>query len=546
MSEGKRGVWRQTGLFLLLAAVMGALQWNWFAMPLERDEGEYAYSAWLMRTGKGVPYKDSFLQKPPMIIYTYALMEALAPGNNKVGFRVAGFWAALATAGLVWRLGTREFGGRAGLWAAWLWVVFLHQFMMFRTVAANVEKFMVVPMLGAMAVAGRGERRGWRWGLAGALGAVAVLYKPICAPVLGVWCAWAMFSGQRRGGGPPAPPGASAGSRTPQGRTSVWRRVGWLALGGAVATAAGVAWFAWKGALGAMWECAVEFTGAYARMAGNPLSTGWFWFKVYGGWKVAVILVLAAGGVVLRRRDGGLGWGAVFAAAWGVALGDMVGGHYYIMALPMAAVLGGAFIERVSQKDGRGVWRGAIATAGVFAVLMSGEECKALRHAPARLVRGIYGSQPFVEAEEAGLAVAEKCPEEGTVHIIGSEPEVLWYARRKCATRFDIAYPMTLPTRFAAKYQDEAARALEERRPDVVVFVRAAGGFGGREVMAQPPFGWYLGRMASVVFGADYELALAHMPGEDGGWKRGGTWEGRTEEEADWGIWKARGSAPDS
>ena len=70
-------------------------------MPLERDEGEYVYAAWLMRTGKGVPYLDSDLQKPPMIVYTYGLVEAVAPTSDKVGFRVAGFLAVLATVGLV-------------------------------------------------------------------------------------------------------------------------------------------------------------------------------------------------------------------------------------------------------------------------------------------------------------------------------------------------------------------------------------------------------------------------------------------------------------
>ena len=184
----------------MLVAAMAALQWNWFAMPLGRDEGEYAYAAWLMRTGKGVPYQDSFLQKPPMIVYTYALVEALAPSSNKVGFRVAGFLAALATVGLVWRLGRREFGGRTGEWAAWLWVVFAQQ-LCFSPVEANVEKFMVVPLLGAMALADRGERRGWRWGLAGALAGVAVLYKPICLPMLGVYFVWALFPQQRTGAG---------------------------------------------------------------------------------------------------------------------------------------------------------------------------------------------------------------------------------------------------------------------------------------------------------------------------------------------------------
>lgn len=40
-------------LFLLL------LRWNSFEMPFERDEGEYAYSAWILRRGI-MPYENSF------------------------------------------------------------------------------------------------------------------------------------------------------------------------------------------------------------------------------------------------------------------------------------------------------------------------------------------------------------------------------------------------------------------------------------------------------------------------------------------------------
>ena len=525
---------RTAGLFLVLAAVMGALQWNWFAMPLERDEGEYAYSAWLMRTGKGVPYRDSFLQKPPMIIHTYALVEALAPGSNKVGFRVAGFLAALATAGLVWRLGTREFGGRTGLWAAGLWVAYLQQFMMFSSVAANVEKFMVVPMLGAMAVARRGERRGWRWGLAGALGAVAVLYKPICAPVLGVWCAWAMFSGQRTGGGPPAPPGA-AGSRTPQGRTSVWRRVGWLALGGAVATVAGVGWFVWKGAMGSLWECAVEFTGEYARMIGNPLRRGCHWFLYCGRWKAGIIWGLAIIGLWLTRRRGGLAWGTMLVVAWLSAMGDMVGGHYYVMALPLAALLGGAAIEGVLKNTGRmGVLSAMVVMAAISMALMEGYEWRALRYKPWQLVELVYGEEPFVAAEGAGRIVEEICPEEGTVHIIGSEPEVLWYARRKGATRFDIVYPLSFPTKFAEKYQLEALEVLKGALPEGVVFVRSLGGFGGMGVL--PRLDGYLRAVAEMMSLEGYQFEAAYV-GVPDGWVRGGEWEEFAEAGARWGIW---------
>ena len=57
-------------IVILFISFFVLLNWNSFSAPFERDEGEYAYSAWLLRTGD-TPYQDSFLQKPPLIIYTY-------------------------------------------------------------------------------------------------------------------------------------------------------------------------------------------------------------------------------------------------------------------------------------------------------------------------------------------------------------------------------------------------------------------------------------------------------------------------------------------
>src|SRR5262245_612625 len=55
-----------------------ALRWNTFDAPLVRDEGEYAYAGQLLRHGV-LPYAGSFLQKPPMVAYSYALAGAIAP-----------------------------------------------------------------------------------------------------------------------------------------------------------------------------------------------------------------------------------------------------------------------------------------------------------------------------------------------------------------------------------------------------------------------------------------------------------------------------------
>ena len=47
-------------------------------IPMTSDEGEYAYQARLLSEG-GVPYREAYCQKPPMVFFLYRLAYA-APG----------------------------------------------------------------------------------------------------------------------------------------------------------------------------------------------------------------------------------------------------------------------------------------------------------------------------------------------------------------------------------------------------------------------------------------------------------------------------------
>lgn len=70
--------WSQWLGILGLAVLFLALRWNNYDAPLGRDEGEYAYSAHLLIQGVA-PYQHAFIQKPPMVVYSYAFSELLLP-----------------------------------------------------------------------------------------------------------------------------------------------------------------------------------------------------------------------------------------------------------------------------------------------------------------------------------------------------------------------------------------------------------------------------------------------------------------------------------
>ena len=94
--------------------------------------------------------------------------------------------------------------------------------------------------------------------------------------------------------------------------------------------------------------------------------------------------------------------------------------------------------------------------------------------APDAIARSIYGSSnPFVESEAVARRVAELTRPQDFVYVAGSEPQILYHARRRSPTRFVISYPLMLETPLALPYQQECVRDLERNPPAAIVFARS-------------------------------------------------------------------------
>src|SRR6267142_4629299 len=88
---------------ILLAAslllIVAALRTPLLSIPLERDEGEYAYIAWRLGHDE-LPYRDWVDQKPPAVFYTYRLALSLPFEPVRAIHFVALVFAAASTCAL--------------------------------------------------------------------------------------------------------------------------------------------------------------------------------------------------------------------------------------------------------------------------------------------------------------------------------------------------------------------------------------------------------------------------------------------------------------
>lgn len=437
-----------------LLGLFAATQWNTLSGPFERDEGEYAYSAWLMREGLS-PYQHAFMQKPPMIIYTYAVSQLLTDQATWPP-RLLGALFVAVTAALVGMIAAKAYGPRCG----WISVALLLPLFTMRNLipfAANTEKFMNVPMMAVVALYVFYRQRAARriWFGAGFLAMLALMYKPICLFVLLFICVlWAVET-LRLGAGKSAP-------------------IAFLAysfLGAFVAADLVLAYFLHHGSMDALWESAILYNVFYSNISTwNPASFLRIMGSVAAQWWVLWALLVW----FIVKRPGRWWFYLILLALAMVSAYKDPNGHYYLMTLPFWAIVAGAALS--SAMDGlstrlAGRISSPHATATIVAV---GLLCLPVAHqfamSSAALYRWCYSPEnPFAESALVAERVAALTRPDDPVFVAGSEPQLLYYAKRKSPTRFVIMYPLMLPTPFARAYHQEAIAALKARPPEVIV-----------------------------------------------------------------------------
>lgn len=442
------------GVFALLAV----LRWNSLDAPLVRDEGEYAYAAQLLNRGL-LPYEYAFVQKPPMVIYSYALSGAIAPNVFWFPRVLGGLSAALTTCLLGW-IARREFGPGFALPAMWLLTPML-LFPGLWQFAANTETFMLAPLLGTVAVyvgsrPGRGGLTAWFW--AGFLGATTLWYKYTALPMLALlFAVWSVE--QLRTG---------TGIRRLFGR---WL----LGIGGAgVASFAALGLFLFRDGGQRLWECTVTYNRYYTAAAGFGMAALWSTLQLFlADWWILFLLPAI---LVVSRRQRVWFWVGMFLAAW-ISTGASSHGHYYLVVMPFWALLTAVAINDLAawvaakQKWPLSGLRRALTAAVLLLLCLPDLPWVACSKQEFAAVKA-GGENPFIESRAVAGRVAELTAPNDSVFVAGSEPQILCYAKRLSPTRFVIAYPLMIPTPLAEGYQRETVRDLERHPPAVIVLAR--------------------------------------------------------------------------
>jgi hypothetical protein len=329
--------------FVLLAAVViffSIIRFRLRDVPLERDEGEYAYAGQLILHGIA-PYKLAYNMKLPGTYAAYSLMMAIF-GQSPAGIHVGLLLVNAATVLLLFLLAQRLFGPVAGLVAGSSYAL-LSSSESVLGLAGHATHFVVLAALGGIllllhAVESRTTRLYFWSGFL--LGLAFVLKQPgICFALFGGF--YLIVSEWQRA----------------QPRRGVARVLAVYSAGAVAPFALTCFLLFFAGALGKMWFWTFSYGSLYA--SAMSLSDGWQ--ELVGAFPSVVqssflMWILAAAGLAASGWDSGARKHIVFLVgfllfSWfAVCPGFYFRHHYFILVLPAVCLLIGLAVSSATHE----------------------------------------------------------------------------------------------------------------------------------------------------------------------------------------------------
>jgi len=109
----------------------------------------------------------------------------------------------------------------------------------------------------------------------------------------------------------------------------------------------------------------------------------------------------------------------------------------------------------------------------------------------------VYGSNPFVESVEIAEFIKRNTAPDDKIAILGSEPQIPFYADRYSATGYIYTYNLVELHSYALNMQKEMIREIELNKPKLIIFVNVATSWLARPESEKYIFKWaneYLAR----------------------------------------------------
>jgi len=473
-------------ILILVVLFTGFIRLRLLSIPLERDEGEFAYMGQLILQGIP-PYLISYNMKLPGIYAAYALIMSVF-GQTVEGIHLGFLLINVATTILIFLLVKRLFDSYTAIITSASFSILSVSPSVLGT-SAHASHFVLLPALGGtlllLKAIDSNKLQHVFW--SGILLGISFLMKQpgIFFVVFGFL--YLLFSLYRLQKAP---------------FRLMMRQGSFFLLGVVIPFVLTCVILYRAGVFGKFWFWTFSYASEYV----SEVPASWVvkiffdqWLDVIGGfyllWGIAGAGVVALfwDGIARARRTFVFGFFVFSFLA--VCPGFYFRPHYFVFVLPAVALLIGIgvsslkrFTQNLRPKLG---FASTILFLVVFFLGVTHYRSFFFDLTPVQACRTMYGLSPFPESIEIAKYIKAHTKKGDRIAVLGSEPQIYFYADRLSATGYIYTYPLMENQKYALRMQREMVKEIEKAQPTYLVFVKLLTSWSVRENSEKYIFNWY-------------------------------------------------------
>ncbi|HUU40207.1 MAG TPA: glycosyltransferase family 39 protein, partial [Desulfatiglandales bacterium] len=451
-------------VILIIVCVTACIRIHLLQVPLERDEGEYAYIGQLLLQGIP-PFAEAYSMKMPGIYAAYAVILTIF-GKTHVGIHLGLMFINLASIILLFLLGRKLFDSFTGIVSAGSFAI-LSLNPEVQGFFAHAEHYVIVFALAGilLLIYAIEYERVILYLLSGLLLGMAFMMKQHGAAFI-LFCASYLLYFQiiRR----PIEWSVSA-SRLLAFSFGVLIPFGFTCL---------ALW--WAGTFEKFWFW--TFTYAREYVSTVPLSIGLILFKKQL-FRIANLSILLCGitGIGFfallwdkkARSHGFFVISFLLFSFLSLCPGLYFRAHYFVLLLPSVSLLAGIAVSSMGRVFNSKVFKKLAICLTVIVFCFSIYQLKTFLFQlnPTMISRVEYGPNPFPESLEIARYIKKHSSQNDRIAVIGSEPQIYFYSDRRAATKYIYTYMLVEEHKYALGMQQEMIREIESAKPKFLIYV---------------------------------------------------------------------------
>jgi hypothetical protein len=508
------GIWSPSIYFhyaLLATALLlfSGIRWRLRDMPLQRDEGEYAYAGELLL--QGIPsYEFAYSMKLPGTYAAYAVILSVF-GQTPAGVHSGLLLLNAATTLFLFAITSRLVDTSAGVVAGISYVLLssCRAVMGFQAHATHFVIFFALAGIGVL-LEGLDRKSTWLLWTSGILLGAAFLMKQHGIFFVGFGTLYLLIRGYRQG--------LSL-------RSMLWT-IAALVVGACLPIALTLVAVLRLGGFAKFWFWTFKYAHQYT--AANTLAEGWHNLLTKSHvvhpfewmWMIGLIGLSACLWDPIARSKADFILPLTFFSCLSICPGFLFRAHYFILLLPAVALLIGLAVSSTSRwlAGNAAVWAKTLpsllslfltvlpwaAFLLAYSYSMVRENALLFRMDPVTASRESFG---FPEALSAASFIQQHSRADARVAVLGSEPEIYFYCQRLSATGYIYTYPLMEKQVYAPMMQREMISEIETVQPQFIVLVYARDSWGRQASSDDTIFKW-----ADAYLRQGYRLAATVSP----------------------------------